>query len=83
VLFVRDIPTSLAGLLSCESNFCLWMENARLLDYYHRTKFGQNEPVNKSCILMNCDLFGCCEEESLYVLERPHLLSKFSQKKYV
>jgi hypothetical protein len=43
--------------------------NARLMDFYHRTNYGQNEPVNKAILIFNeyCGLFGFRDYESRYV----------------
>jgi hypothetical protein len=40
------------------------------MDFYHRTNYGQNEPVNKAILIFNhyyCDLFGFRDDESRYV----------------
>jgi hypothetical protein len=53
-LFVRDILCRriefayLPDLLRFESNLYPSRRNARLMDFYHRTNYGQNEPVNKA-----------------------------------
>jgi hypothetical protein len=53
-LFVRDIICRriesgyLADLLRFQSNPYPRRRNARLMDFYHRTNYGQNEPVNKA-----------------------------------
>jgi hypothetical protein len=56
------------------------------MDFYHRTNYGQNDPVNKAILIFNeyCGLFGFREDESRYVFrnsfsralsgERSHLL---------
>jgi hypothetical protein len=52
--FVHDILCRriefayLADLLRFESNPYPRRKNARLMDFYHRTYYGQNEPVNKA-----------------------------------
>jgi hypothetical protein len=93
VLFVRNIlcgrieSAYLADLLRFESNPYPRRRNARLMDFYHRTNYGQNEPVNKAILIFNkyCDLFGFRDDESRYVFrngfsrgalsgERSHLL---------
>jgi hypothetical protein len=92
VLFVRNILCGrieyayLADLLRFESNPYPRRRNARLMDFYHRTNYGQNEPVNKAILIFNkyCDLFGFRDDESRYVFrngfsralsgERSHLL---------
>jgi hypothetical protein len=91
-LFVRDIlcrrieSTYLDNLLRFESNPCLRRRNARLMDCYHRTNYGQNEPVNKANLIFNeyCGWFGFRDDENRYVFrnvfsralsgERSHLL---------
>jgi hypothetical protein len=65
-LFVRDIlygrneSTYLVDLLLFESNSCPRRRNARLMDSYHRTNYGQNVPANKAIWIFNeyCDLFS-------------------------
>jgi hypothetical protein len=53
-LFICDIlcrrieSAYLADLLRFESNPYPRRRNARLMDFYHRTNYGQNEPVNKA-----------------------------------
>jgi hypothetical protein len=53
-LFVRDIlcrrieSAYLADLLRFVSNPYPRRRNARLMDFYHRTNYGQNEPINKA-----------------------------------
>jgi hypothetical protein len=39
------------------------------MDFYHRTNYGQNEPVNKAILIFNeyCSLFGFRDYESRYV----------------
>jgi hypothetical protein len=39
------------------------------MDFYHRTNYGQNEPVNKAIMIFNeyCGLFGTRDDESRYV----------------
>jgi hypothetical protein len=39
------------------------------MDFYHRTNYGQNEPVNKAILIFNeyCGLFGFRDDESRYV----------------
>jgi hypothetical protein len=74
-LFVRDIlcrrieSAYLADLLRFESNPYSSRRYARLLDFYHRTNYGQNEPVNETILIFNdyCDLFGFRDDESRYV----------------
>jgi hypothetical protein len=74
-LFVRDIlcgrieSVYLADLLRFESNPYPRRRNARLIDFYHRTNYGQNEPVNKEILIFNeyCELFGFCDGDSRYV----------------
>jgi hypothetical protein len=56
------------------------------MDFYHRTNYGQNEPVNKAILIFNeyCGLFGFRDDESRYAFrngfsrvlsrERSHLL---------
>jgi hypothetical protein len=74
-LFVRDIlcrrieSAYLADLLRFESNPYPRRRNARLMDSYHRTNYGQNEPVNKAILIFNeyCSLFGFRDDESRYV----------------
>jgi hypothetical protein len=91
-LLVRDILCRriefvyLAALLRFESNPCPTRRNARLMDSYHRTNYGQNNPVNKAILIFNqyCGLFGFRDDESRYVFrngfsralsgERSHLL---------
>jgi hypothetical protein len=91
-LFVRDIlcrrieSAYLAGLLRFESNPYPRRRNARLIDFYHRTNYVQNKPVNIEILIFNeyCCLFGFCDDESRYVFcngfsralsrERSHLL---------
>jgi hypothetical protein len=91
-LFVRDIlcrrieSAYLADLLRFESNPYPRRRNARLMDFYHRTNYGQNEPINKAILIFNeyCGLFGFRDDESRYVFrnsfnralsgERSHLL---------
>jgi hypothetical protein len=91
-LFVRDIlcrrieSTYLADLLRFESNPYPRRRNARLMGFYHRTKYGQNELVNKAILIFNeyCGWFGFRDDESRYVYrngfsrvlsgERSHLL---------
>jgi hypothetical protein len=36
------------------------------MNLYHRTNYGQNEPVNKAILIFNeyCDLFGFRDDES-------------------
>jgi hypothetical protein len=50
----------LADLLRFESNPYPRRRNARLMDFYHRTNYGQNEPVNKAIWIFNeyCGLFS-------------------------
>jgi hypothetical protein len=78
--------TYLADLLRFESNPYPRRRNARLIDFYHRTNYGQNEPVNNAILIFNeyCGLFGFRDDESEYVFrngfsralsgERSHLL---------
>jgi hypothetical protein len=35
------------------------------MDFYHRTNYGQNEPLNKTILIFNeyCDLFGFRDDE--------------------
>jgi hypothetical protein len=74
-LFVRDILcrriefTYLAGLLHFESNPYSRKRNAILIDFYHRTNYGQNEPVNKAILIYNeyCGFFSFRDDESQYV----------------
>jgi hypothetical protein len=71
-LFVRDIlcrrieSVYLADLLRFESNPYPRRRNARLVDFYHRTNYGQNEPVNKAILIFNeyCSMFGFRDDES-------------------
>jgi hypothetical protein len=39
------------------------------MDFYHRTNYGQIEPVNKAIMIFNeyCGLFGTRDDESRYV----------------
>jgi hypothetical protein len=76
----------LADLLRFESDPYLRGKNARLMDFYHRTNYGQNEPINKEILVFNeyCGLFAFLDHESLFVFfngfsralsgERCHLL---------
>jgi hypothetical protein len=58
-LVVRDIlcrrieSTYLADLLRFENNPYPRRRNARLMDFYHRTNYGQNEPENKAILIFN------------------------------
>jgi hypothetical protein len=36
------------------------------MDFYHRTNYGQNEPVNKAISILT-GLFGVCDDDSWYV----------------
>jgi hypothetical protein len=57
-----------------------------LMDFYHRTNYGQNERVNKTILIFNeyCGLYGFRDDESWYVFrnsfsralsgERSHLV---------
>jgi hypothetical protein len=72
-LFVCDIlcwrieSAYLADLLRFESD--PRRRNARLMNFYHRTNYGQNEPENKEILIFNeyCGLFGFRDDESRYV----------------
>jgi hypothetical protein len=52
----------LADLLRFESE-------SRLMDFYHRTNYGQNGPINKEILVFNeyCGLFGFRDHESRFV----------------
>jgi hypothetical protein len=71
-LFVRDILCGrielvyLADFMRFESIPYPRRRNARLMDFYHRTNYGQNEQVNKAILIFNafCDLFGFCDDKS-------------------
>jgi hypothetical protein len=76
----------LAELLRFESDPYPRGRNARLMDFYHRTNYGQNESINKEILVFNeyCGLFGFRDHESRFVFrngfsralsgERSHLL---------
>jgi hypothetical protein len=74
-LYVRDIlcgmieSAYLTDLLRFESNPYTRRENARLMEFYHRTNYGQNEPINKAILIFNeyCGFFGFCHDEKWYV----------------
>jgi hypothetical protein len=82
-LFVRDIlcwwieSAYLADLLRFESN--PRRRNARLMNFYHRKNYGQNEPESKAILIFNkyCDLFCFRDDESRYVFRNgfSHALS--------
>jgi hypothetical protein len=67
-LFVRSIlcrrieSVYLADLLRFESNPYPRRRNARLMDFYHRTNYGQNEPVNMFFVMASVAL---CLESGL------------------
>jgi hypothetical protein len=72
LLFLRDIlckRIEISDLLLFESNPYPRRTNARLMDCYNRTNYGQNEPVNKAILIFNdyCDFFGFRDDESRYV----------------
>jgi hypothetical protein len=70
VILCRRIEYAyLTDLLRFDSNPYPRRRNARLMDFYHRTNYGQNQPVNKSILIFNeyCDLFGFRDDESWYV----------------
>jgi hypothetical protein len=62
-LFVRDILCRriksgyLADLLRFESSPYPRRRNARLMDFYHRTNYDQNDPVNKAILI--CNYLAC------------------------
>jgi hypothetical protein len=84
-VFVRDILcwrvefAYLADLLRLESNPYPMRRNTRLMDFYHLTNYGQNEPVNKAILIFNeyCGLFGFRYDESRHVFRNgfSHALS--------
>jgi hypothetical protein len=82
-LFVRKMlcrrieSTYFTDLLRFESNPYPKRRNARLMDFYHRTNYGQNDPVNKEILIFNeyCELFGFRNGISRALSEeRSHLL---------
>jgi hypothetical protein len=52
-----------------ESNPYPRRRKTRLMDFYHRTNYGQNEPVNKAILIFYeyCGLFGFRDDKSRYV----------------
>jgi hypothetical protein len=56
-------------LLCFESNPYPKKRNARLMNFYHRTNYGQNEPVNKAILILNeyGGLLGFRDDENRWV----------------
>jgi hypothetical protein len=59
--------TYLADLLRFESNSYPRRVNVSLMEFYHRTNYDQNEPVNKAIFNEYCGLFGFRDDISRYV----------------
>jgi hypothetical protein len=64
-LFVRDILCSPPTSLICCVLRVTPTQGGGLMNFYHRTNYGQNEPVNKAILIFNeyCGLFGFRDDE--------------------
>jgi hypothetical protein len=89
--FVRDVLCRriefayLVDLLRFESNPYTRRRNARLMDLYHRTNYGQNDPVNKAVLIfnLNCDMFGFRDDESRHVFRNGFSRALFGEQSHL